>query len=84
MTQPVEYEQLAYNATTGAQFGNSTNVKIGFYGTTPIAKPTTVGTPVQYVASSGGFGFTSASNFSTFVQQHSTLVGVLGNLGLIV
>jgi hypothetical protein len=43
MAQPTEYEQVAYNADDGAQFGRTSTEKIGFYGATPIVKPTISG-----------------------------------------
>jgi len=43
MAQPTEYEQVAYNADDGAQFGKSATEKIGFYGATPVVKPTISG-----------------------------------------
>lgn len=39
MTQPTEYEQVTYNAPDGAQVGRASTEKIGFYGATPIVKP---------------------------------------------
>jgi hypothetical protein len=43
MAQPTEYEQVAYNAEDGAQFGRTSTEKISFYGTAPIIKPTITG-----------------------------------------
>lgn len=39
MTQPTEYEQVTYNAPDGAQVGRASTEKVGFYGATPIVKP---------------------------------------------
>lgn len=39
MTQPTEYEQVTYNAPDGAQIGKSSTEKIGFYGKTPLTRP---------------------------------------------
>jgi hypothetical protein len=34
-----DYEQVTYNSPTGAQVGASATEKVGFFGATPIAKP---------------------------------------------
>lgn len=39
MTQPVEYEQVTSNSPDGAQVGNGSTEKVGFFGKTPIARP---------------------------------------------
>lgn len=39
MSQPLEYEQVSYNAGDGAQFGKAATEKISFYGATPIVRP---------------------------------------------
>jgi hypothetical protein len=41
--QPVEYEQVGYNASDGIQMGRSSTELLGFYGTAPTAKPTMTG-----------------------------------------
>ena len=43
MSQPLEYEQVGYNAPDGIQMGNSATEKLGFYGTAPVSKPTISG-----------------------------------------
>jgi len=43
MAQPIEYEQVTYNGDPGAQVGRTSTEKIGFYGATPITKPTITG-----------------------------------------
>ena len=43
MAQPTEYEQVTYNDDAGAQVGNASTTKLGFYGQTPAAKPTISG-----------------------------------------
>ena len=39
MSQPLEYDQVGYNAPGGIQMGNATSVPLGFYGTAPVARP---------------------------------------------
>lgn len=34
-----DYEQVTYNSPTGAQVGQSSTEKIGFFGATPVTKP---------------------------------------------
>ena len=43
MSQPLEYEQVGYNAPDGIQMGKSATEKLGFYGTAPVSKPTISG-----------------------------------------
>ena len=43
MAQPTEYEQVTYNDDAGAMIGNATTTKLGFYGTTPVVRPTLTG-----------------------------------------
>jgi hypothetical protein len=39
MTIPVSYEQVTYNSPDGAQVGKAATEKVGFFGATPIARP---------------------------------------------
>lgn len=39
MAQPLEYEQAGYNAPDGLQVGKSATEKVGFFGATPVVKP---------------------------------------------
>lgn len=39
MTQPTEYEQVTSNAPDGAQVGKGSTEKVGFFGATPVARP---------------------------------------------
>ena len=41
MSQTLEYEQVAENASEGAQFGRTSTEKIAFYGATPVTRPIT-------------------------------------------
>lgn len=34
-----DYEQVTYNSPAGAQVGASATEKVGFFGATPVAKP---------------------------------------------
>jgi hypothetical protein len=39
MTIATSYEQVTYNSPDGAQVGSSSTEKVGFFGATPIARP---------------------------------------------
>jgi hypothetical protein len=39
MTIATSYEQVTYNSPDGAQVGKSATEKVGFFGATPIARP---------------------------------------------
>lgn len=84
MAQPVEYEQVGYNATTGVQVGNSTNVKIGFYGTAPIAQPTVTANHAvtSLVSTAGTYGFATSTAGMILVNAVSSAVQALKNLGI--
>lgn len=58
--QPLEYEQVGYNAPDGMQMGRTTNDAIGFLGATPSALSTIVvsATTTAPVSTSGIYGFT--------------------------
>lgn len=62
MAQPLEYEQVTYNAPDGAQMGKTSTEKISFLGATPTALSTTTvaATSTAPVSTSGIFGFTQA------------------------
>ena len=89
MTQPVEYEQVTYNDTGGAQMGRSATELIGFYGATPVARYALVGDASTYVVGSQStatattYGFDSANAASSMIFQVSTITVALRNLGLI-
>jgi len=58
--QPLEYEQVGYNAPDGIQMGKASTVKVGFMGTAPTAISTVVvaATTTAPVSTSGIYGFT--------------------------
>jgi hypothetical protein len=39
MTIATSYEQVTYNSPDGAQVGKSSTEKVGFFGATPIVRP---------------------------------------------
>lgn len=85
MAQPLEYEQVTYNAPDGAQFAKAATEKIGFYGATPVVRPS-VSTAISTTASistSGVYGFASSTETMQVVNSVSTMAAALVSLGLI-
>ena len=71
--QPTEYEQVSYNAPTGAQFGKSTSEKIGFLGATPIALASFVTTQTTVTTtlatSTNPFGCTTSTQMNDIITE---------------
>lgn len=87
MAQPLEYEQLSYNAPDGAQFGKAATEKLGFYGATPVVQPTSasqaaVATTLS-VSTAGIFGFTTSTQANAIVTLVNQLRADFVTLGLI-
>jgi hypothetical protein len=84
MSQPLEYENISYNAPDGATFGKSASEKISFYGVTPITQYVGVSTASTYIVSTSVIsGFNTADAVTSLVSQVSNMVTALRNLGLI-
>lgn len=89
--QPLEYEQVTYNAPDGAQMGKTSSDLIGFYGATPIARATnpTPGAASTYIdigqstATASTYGLNSNAAVTSLIYQVSTITVCLRNLGLI-
>ena len=71
-----DYEQLTYNAPTGAQVGKSASEKIGFYGATPVVQRATATTHTTTNV------VTSASYGTLQVAQMQEVMNTLAALGL--
>ena len=94
MTQPTEYQQLTYNSPDGAQAGNSSTVKLAFYGATPIARPVTASTSSVSTITSVSIStlgcavtswlFNSGPDMDNAVIAVSTMQYALKQLGLMV
>lgn len=67
-----DYEQVTYNAPSGAQVGASATEKIGFFGATPIAKPSVT------------WPDTATATTTLNETKVNRLMAALVNLGLIV
>ena len=89
--QPLEYEQVTYNAPDGAQMGKTSTDLIGFYGATPIARTSnpTPGNASTYLpvgqstATATTYGLDSANAVTSLIYQVSTITVCLRNLGII-
>lgn len=75
MTQPVEYEQVAYNSTEGAQFGKGATEKIAFYGSTPVVQRASSVQVSSNCVTSASFGATQAAAVNE-IQNTLTALGL--------
>ena len=85
--QPLEYEQVSYNAPDGCQIGRAAADKVAFFGSTPVIQyGTAVGAASTFIATTNTtavFGLDSAAAISTLVFQVSTINQALKAYGLI-
>ena len=84
--QPLEYEQMTYNAPDGAQMGRVSTELLGFWGKAPVAIYTAVGPASTYAITSNTtstVGFTTAADLTSFIYQVSTITQALRTYGLI-
>ncbi len=75
-------QQVGSGDPDGLQFPN---VKHGFYGVTPIVRPTSSAQAALTLttATSGGFGFVSSAAFNSFTAQLENMRASLVLLGLL-
>jgi hypothetical protein len=81
-----DYEQVTYNSPDGAQVGQSSTEKIGFWGATPVVQPaaatqaalteTTAGVAASCV------GFQSATAFCAMISLVGAMRTALVNSGI--
>jgi len=87
--QPLEYEQMTYNAPDGAQMGRASTELLGFWGTAPVARYGLVGAASTYIthgqstATASTYGLDSANAVSSLVYQVSTITAALRSYGFI-
>ncbi len=84
--QPLEYEQISYNAPDGSQWGRVSTEKIGFFGKAPVSIYTAVGAASTYAITSNTtstVGFTTLADLSSFILQVSTITQALRGYGMI-
>ena len=83
MAQPLEFEQVGYNAPDGMQMGRTSSDTIGFYGTSPVTRYALVGAASTYIVSTSVIsGLDTAAAVTSLVFQVSTMTVALRNLGL--
>lgn len=86
MSQPLEYEQVTYNAPDGAQVGRVSTETIGFWGKTPVTRYVGCGAASTYTTTTNTtavFGLDTAAGMSSLVLQVSTLTQALRGCGII-
>lgn len=92
MSQPLEYENITYNAPGGAFDAKASTRKIGFYGVLPVTRPVTastsnVSTTVGQSTSTNGsattsWGFKSQAEINNLITAVSSIQWTLKALGL--
>lgn len=83
--QPLQYEQMTYNAPDGAQAGLTSTDKIGFYGVTPVSQYVGVGAASTYTITSNTtstVGLTTLADMSSMILQVSTITQAGRAMGL--
>lgn len=93
MSQPLEQENITYNAPDGAMFGRTSTKKLSFYGATTTTRPVTastsdVSTTTTVSLSTAGvaaasWGFASQAEIVNYVTAVSTLQLAMKQLGII-
>jgi hypothetical protein len=84
--QPLEYEQISYNAPDGSQWGRVSTEKLGMYGATPVSRYVGCGAASTYGTTTNTtavFGFDSLAAVTSMILQVSTLTTALRNVGMI-
>ena len=84
--QPLEYEQVTYNTSSGAQIHNASTYALGFYGKTPVTRYVGVGAASTYLTTSNTTstcGFADMNSLTSMILQVSTITQALRNVGLI-
>jgi hypothetical protein len=84
--QPLEYEQVTYNAPDGAQFGKTSTDKISLWGATPVIKTATAVTNISttaFISTAGIYGFSTSTEGLQVTNALSTIIVALKALGAI-
>ncbi len=91
--QPLEVENISYNAPGGSVFGKSSTEKVGFYGVAPVTRPVTISTndvsTVTGISTSSAsvavttWGFASQVELTNMITAVSTMQTTLKALGII-
>lgn len=84
--QPLEYEQVSYNAPDGSQWGKASSELLGMYGATPVSRYVGAGAASTYGTTTNTtavFGFDSLAAVTSMILQVSTITQALRGLGII-
>jgi hypothetical protein len=79
------YQHLTDGRPDGALVGAADSDKVGFFGVTPVVRPTNSAQAAltATTATSGGFGFATSANFASFIAQLENIRASLVTLGLL-
>ena len=89
MPQPLEFEQVSYNAPDGAQMGRTSTDRISFYGATPVIKVATSTSDVSTTTTVSAAGavttwaFLNQADLTNVVNAVSTMQAAMKAYGLI-
>ena len=93
MSQPLEFENLSYNAPGGAVFAKTSTEKVGFFGVAPVALPQTASTSlvsttlaINVTTNSVAvttWGFASQAEINNAIGAVSSMQSAMKSLGLI-
>jgi hypothetical protein len=86
MAQPLEYEQVSYNAPDGAQFGKTSTDLISFWGQTPIVRGTSTVANISttaFASTAGIYGFATSTEGLQVTAALSTIIVQLKAVGLL-
>lgn len=93
MSQPLEFENVSYNAPGGAVFAKTSTDKVAFYGIAPVARPVTastndVSTTLPQSTSTNGsattsWGFPTQVELTNLITAVSTMQTTLKALGIL-
>ena len=84
--QPLQYEQVSYNAPDGAQFGITSTEKIAFWGATPIVRGTSTVANISttaFTSIAGLYGFNTSTEGLQVTAALSTIIVQLKAVGLL-
>jgi UDP-N-acetyl-D-mannosaminuronic acid transferase (WecB/TagA/CpsF family) len=78
------YERIDYGSDDGAQLGGAATDKIGFYGATPVVRPTkaTAVTTTGASSTTNAYGYTTAAQADAIVTAVNAIIVNLTTLGL--
>lgn len=76
MAQPLEYEQVGYNAPDGVQIGKSATEKVGFFGKVPSAQRAAANQAASVVSANSYISVTS--NLAAFCAEVAATLTALG------